>query len=133
MLSERNEYINTLDKIKSVELRSFLRLCAERIYQLNLKEPDITLSQLIEALPQNFKNKHKKLIKDLEKSGLLSCEYDQNQDNTIVHLTSFGECKDFNITYNLITFAEKNKLNPKVFFDKLDFSPLDQLKENDSY
>ena len=32
MLREMNEYINTLDKIKSVELRSFLRLCAERIY-----------------------------------------------------------------------------------------------------
>ncbi len=128
-LEDFYKYLNILNKIKSTELRIFLRLCAERMYECVDKKnlPSyISLPMLKEALPNNFKTKYRKLIKDLEEYKLVFVEYDYERRADFMYLENFGESNDWNITGDLIVFADKNNINPNVFFDDLDFSSLDK-------
>ncbi len=126
-----DDYTDELDKIKDVNLRSFLRLCAECIWknrdtgvvELDFNIPiAITLSALKGSLSQNDKQGYLKKIKQLEQRKFLIGDRSYNLEEDAVYIQNF---KGWYITMDLIRFANKNNIDASEFFDKLNFSKLD--------
>lgn len=127
-----NNYIDKLNQITDISLRSFLRLCAECMWQ-NRNEGvvesecnipyAISISALKGSLTQHDKQGYIRKIKQLEQRKFLIGDRSDHLEEDAVYMQNFEE---WNITMDLIRFAHKNKIDTSEFFDKLDFSKLDE-------
>lgn len=123
------KYLQNLEKM-STEQRIYLRLCAERFYQMknyedavNYNNGVIRLSAIRDALPPNFASKYKKMVRDMAPYGLIYGDFDDMLNAEAIYFNKFD---GWNIIKDVIEFAYDQNIPSKTFFDEMNFLLLDE-------
>lgn len=125
-----NKFIEDI-KQTTIQQRAYLRIIAETAWTLRKKNSIITgysdyptgvvYSAVKDKLPKSLKEKCNIIAKSLKQYGLIDLYYEENFGDMIL----FQDYDEWNIVIDLIKFALSNDIKPQIFFEKLDFSMLD--------